>query len=111
MESKRNPKKRSTLGENHQAQMIRNTKDNEGGNAFDPLVGKNKDNGKKINIDYSKMGTAKCKRCGQIIVKGELRIGKYVLFKRKYILQYYNVQCAFDSSRSARLATNTVMDI
>ena len=28
--------------------MIRNTKDNEGGNAFDPLVGKNKDNGKKI---------------------------------------------------------------
>ena len=91
--------------------MIRNTKDNEGGNAFDPLAGKNKDNGKKINIDYSKMGTALCKRCGQIIVTGELRIGKYVLFKRKYILQYYHVQCAFDSFRSARLATNTVMDI
>ena len=35
-----NPKKRSTLGKNHQAQMIRNTTDNEGGNAFDPLVGK-----------------------------------------------------------------------
>ena len=55
--------------------------------------------------------TAKCKRCGQIIVKGELRIGKYVLFKRKYILQYYHVQCAFDSFRSARLATNIVTDI
>ena len=91
--------------------MIRYTKDNEGGNAFDPLVGKNKDNGGKINIDYSKMGTAKCKRCGQIIVKGELRIGKYVLFKRKYILQYYHVQCAFDSFRSASLVANTVMDM
>ena len=91
--------------------MIRNTKDNEGENAFDPLVGKNKDNGKNIIIDYSKMGTAKCKRCRQIIVKGELRIGKYVLFKRKYILQYYHVQCTFNSFRSARLATNTVMDI
>ena len=90
--------------------MIRNTKDNEGGNAFDPLVGKNKDNRKKINIDYSKMGTAKCKRRGQIIVKGELRIGKYVLFKRKYILQYYHLQCAFDSFHNARLVTNTVMD-
>ena len=32
-------------------------------------------------------------------MKDELRIGKYVLFKCKYILQYYHVRCTFDSFR------------
>lgn len=39
---------------------------------------------------------------------GELRIGKSVQFKNRYILQYHHTQCAFDSFKRARLAVNTI---
>ena len=60
----------------------------------------------KFAIDYSIRGTARCRLCKKNIVKGELRIGKSVLFKDRYILQYMHVNCAFKSFRRARIATN-----
>ena len=39
-------------------------------------------------VDYCKRGITKCKGCGKNIPKDELRIGKSVKFKDKYIYQY-----------------------
>ena len=69
------------------------------------------ENGKKFYVDHSKRGTAKCRKCKKNIPKGELRIGKNVLFKDRNILQYYHVQCAFVSFKSARLITNVVTNM
>jgi hypothetical protein len=67
--------------------------------------------GNKFSVDYSKRGTAKCNKCKKQITKGEIRIGKSVAFKAKYILQYYHVECVFDSFHKARLATNIITSI
>ena len=57
-------------------------------------------------VDYCKRGITKCKGCGKNIPKDELRIGKSVKFKDKYIYQYLHPQCAFDSFKKVRLAAN-----
>ena len=58
--------------------------------------------------DYCKRGTTKCQRCKKAIPKGNLRIGKSVFFKTKYIYQYLHVECAFASFEKARLATRVI---
>ena len=67
--------------------------------------------GKIFCVDYSKRGTARCKKCKKAITKGEIRIGKSVQFKDKYIYQYYHVHCLFLSFQKARTARNVISNI
>ena len=64
-----------------------------------------------FRVDHSIRGTAKCKKCNKIIAKGVLRIGKSVLFKDKYILQYFHIKCAFEMCTRARLPSNVIDDV
>ena len=64
-----------------------------------------------FHIDYSKRGTAKCKKCRKVIIKDKLRIGKNVLFKDKHILQYYHVECSFRTFEAARITNGIITDI
>ena len=59
-------------------------------------------------VDYCKRGSTKCKKCGRHILVGELRIGKSVKFKAKYIYQYLHTHCAFESFNKARLVANAI---
>ena len=52
---------------------------------------------RKFLVDYCKRGSTRCKRCHRKIPKDELRIGKSAPFKTKTIIQYFHVQCVFDS--------------
>ena len=65
--------------------------------------------GKKFTIDKSKNGRARCKHCRNNIIKDDLRIGKSVLYRDKYILQYYHIKCAFETFKRARSKENTVL--
>ena len=65
----------------------------------------------KFSIDYSKRGTAKCRKCKKVISKGIVRIGKNVPFKAGHIIQYYHVNCAFESFLKAKLETNVITSI
>ena len=55
-----------------------------------------------FSIDYSKRGTAKCKKCKKIIAKGVVRIGKKVPFKVGHIVQFFHLECAFQSFLKAK---------
>jgi ribonuclease P/MRP protein subunit RPP40 len=46
-----------------------------------------------------------------VIPKDALRIGKHVPFKDKQILQFFHIECAFESFEKARVATNIITDI
>ena len=65
----------------------------------------------KFKVDYSKLGTAKCRKCKKSILKGTLRIGKYVTYKTVIILHYFHLECGFDLMRRARVPSNTVKDV
>ena len=67
--------------------------------------------GNKFSVGYSKRETAKCKICTKVIEKNELRIGKLVLFKLWHIMENSHVDCAFESFRNARVATNVINDV
>ena len=67
--------------------------------------------GDKFSIDYSKQGTARCRKCKKVIPKGYVRIGKTVPFKVGHITQYFHVDCAFESFLKAKLETNVITDI
>ena len=41
-----------------------------------------------FTVDHSIKGTAKCKLCKKVIVKGDLRIGKSAAFKEKVIIKF-----------------------
>ena len=114
MEGYRYPKKRSSLGENHQADINLCTNYERENVSFVPLGNGQVNNnicGNKFCIDYSMRGIAKGKKCKKQFVKGELRIGKLVAFKVGHILQYFHIDCAFVTSRNARLVTNVITDI
>ena len=66
---------------------------------------------KRFTIDHSIRGTAKCKECSKVIPKNELRIGKLIPYKEKFITCYYHVKCAFASFRRARVASNVISDV
>ena len=68
-------------------------------------------NAKIFSVDYSKRGTAKCKNCKKVIAKGLIRLGKEVPFKVGYIIQYFHIDCAFESFQKARSITNTVTNL
>ena len=112
------PKKRPSLGENHQANVnknINNDRDNTTAK-YGTLSSINDDErntmeGNKFYVDYSKRGTCKCKHCRKKIAKDEIRIGKSVEYKEKHILQYYHINCVFKSFRRARLSTNVINNI
>ena len=94
------PKKRPSLGENHQANVNKNiNNDRDNTNAqYGTLSSINDDErntteGNKFYVDYSKRGTCKCKHCRKKIAKDEIRIGKSVEYKEKHILQYYHINC------------------
>ena len=65
----------------------------------------------KFCVDYSKRGTAKCRRCKKVIEKNWLRIGKFVVFRGKIITHYYHLNCAFAMFEKARLLDNVVKDL
>ena len=67
--------------------------------------------GNIFSIDYSKRGTAKCKRCSKLITKDALRIGKLVQFKSKHIKQFLHIHCAIESFRKARVETSIIKDM
>ena len=67
--------------------------------------------GNIFSIDYSKRGTAKCKRCSKLITKDALRIGKLVQFKSKSIKQFLHIHCAIESFRKARVETSIIKDL
>ena len=67
--------------------------------------------GNIFSIDKSLRGTAKCRMCKRIILKGDFRIGKNARFKVGYIVQFFHVVCAFESSLKARLEANAITDI
>ena len=64
--------------------------------------------GNKFSIDHSKNGRAKCKECGKLIARGELRIGKLVSFKDIYIHQFHHLTCAFESFKRARVLSSVI---
>ena len=63
---------------------------------------------KKFLVDYCERGSTKCKRCKRKIPKDELRIGKSAPFKTKTTIQYFHVQCAFNSFEKARSLSNMI---
>ena len=67
--------------------------------------------GNIFSIDKSLSGTAKCRMCKRIILKGDFRIGKNARFKVGYIVQFFHVVCAFESSLKARLEANAITGI
>ena len=62
-------------------------------------------------IDYSKRGTAKCKRCKQCIKKDVLRIGKPSVLHKKEIHMWYHVPCMFKTFENARDARHVVKKV
>ena len=101
-----------TINDNNKITRMRNNSNNNNnknnnnknddindGNVINSLEGINSDknfgenksindasNGNKFTIDYSKRGTAKCRKCKKIIPKDILRIGKNAMFKEKHII-------------------------
>ena len=65
----------------------------------------------KFKVDHSKLGTAKCRKCKKSILRGTLRIGKYVPYKTVIILHYFHIECGFDLMRRSRVPSNTVKDV
>ena len=63
----------------------------------------------RFQSDYCKRGSTKCKGCTKHIPKDELRIGKSVMFKTRYIYQYYHVKCAFSTFEKARCTNNIIL--
>ena len=59
----------------------------------------------KFSIDYSKRGTAKCRKCKEVI-----RIGKTVPFKVGHIMQYYHVDCTFETFLKIKIERNAITD-
>ena len=62
----------------------------------------------KFCVDYSKRGTAKCKVCKKCILKNELRIGVYTVFKGKSITIFHHVNCFFEKMKRARVESNVI---
>ena len=61
-----------------------------------------------FSADYSINGRAKCQVCRKVIIKNELRIGKTKQFKRKEIVHFHHVSCAFKMFRSARCLSSVI---
>ena len=53
-------------------------------------------------------GYSRCKVFAKVIDKYLLGIGKLVPFKAMHILRYFQVKCALESFRKARLASNVI---
>ena len=60
-----------------------------------------------FSADYSIIGRAKCQVCRKVIIK-KLRIGKSKQFKRKEIVHFHHVSCAFKMFRSARCLSSVI---
>ena len=61
-----------------------------------------------FSVDYSIKGTAKCQKCRRKIPKDELRIGKTKMFRKKLIVEFYHVSCAFNMFLSVRTLSNII---
>ena len=61
-----------------------------------------------FSVDYSIKGTAKCQKCRRKIPKDELRIGKTKMFRKKLIVEFYHVLCAFNMILSVRTLSNII---
>ena len=61
-----------------------------------------------FSADYSIKGTAKCQKCKGKIPKDELRIGKTKMFRKKMIVEFYHVSCAFNMFQSVRTLQNVI---
>ena len=92
MEGPRDAENGAAPGENHQAAVTnpRNNEREKNGEKLDgeALTGMDEEKSDSVSIflaDYCKQGTTKCKKCKTAIPKGELCIGKSVLFKMKHI--------------------------
>ena len=59
-------------------------------------------------VDYCKRSITKCRRCKKSIIKDNLRIGKPMKFKTKFIYHYFHVECAFRSFEKAKSTLNTI---
>ena len=66
---------------------------------------------KVFQIDYSKRGTAKCRKCKKCILKDVLRIGKPIIFKKKDIFSYFHINCIFESFKRVKEVRNTITSI
>ena len=62
----------------------------------------------KFCVDYSKRGTAKCKVCKKCILKNELRIGVYTVFKGKIITKFHHINCFFQKMKRALVESNVI---
>ena len=113
MESKGYPKKRAGREEVNEAETSDSSKLKL--IKFDEAINHKKENSinesmaqmtsKNFSIDYSVRGTAKCKRCKNKMDKNVLRFGKRVIFKSRYMQQYFHVDCAFEIFKKARVPT------
>lgn len=67
-------------------------------------------NRKNFGIQYAVSGRARCKKCGNLINKGEVRLYKQPYnFKFKcYLKQYYHTLCLFKTFSSARVSINVI---
>ena len=65
----------------------------------------------KFCIDYARRGTAKCRKCRNLIAVNQLRIGKFTKFREKIITQFYHPNCAFLLFKKARLLENSVKEV
>ena len=64
-----------------------------------------------FSIDYSKRGTAKCRKCNKAITKGEIRIGKSMKFKVWVHLSLLHLDCIFKSFQRAKSTVTIIKDI
>uniref|UniRef100_A0A4W3IKY2 DNA ligase n=1 Tax=Callorhinchus milii TaxID=7868 RepID=A0A4W3IKY2_CALMI len=65
-------------------------------------------------VDYSKRGTAGCKKCKEKIPKGLVRIGKIVpnpFSESGEMKEWYHVKCMFEKLERARLSTKKIDDL
>ena len=62
-----------------------------------------------FSIDYSKRGTAKCRKYNKAITKGEIRVGQSMKFKVGYISHYFHLDCNFKSFQQAK-STATIVE-
>ena len=88
-----------------------NTQDDKGESIKEGISDDGENSRSTFSVDYSKNGTARCKKCKKRIPKDEIRIGKYIQYKAKYFLQYYHVQCLFKYFDKARIESNIISSI
>ena len=72
---------------------------------------KNDIRGNTFCVRYSTRGTARCKKCKKMIIKGEIQMGKLVPFKTKYIFHNYHAHCLFETFQKAKLAKHVFLSL